>query len=227
MARNVPRRLRCCISKRVRSSTGLHAVTIEKGKPWGGPGALPAGGVVVHSDAEARAVLEKARVDGRPFPALGLLGGDLWHTLGGTRDESRLLSEHAVTFPVDLGEVLVDGRLSLFVAHLVAHTPLWSRGFVAMNAQWRGPWNLGPRAHPGDALLDTYDVRLRPGDLTKVRARLHHGTHLPHPRIQERRAKALQIELPRPLPVELDGERIGTGRVLAVRVEPDALTVVV
>lgn len=202
-------------------------MTIEKGKPWGAPGALPAGGLVVHSDAEARAALEEARRLGRPFPALGLLGGDLWRTLGGTASEARLRSSEAITFPVDLGEVLVDGRLSLFVAHLVAHTPLWSRGFLAMNAQWRGGWNLGPRAHPGDALLDTYDVRLRPGDLTKVRARLHHGAHLPHPRITERRAPAVQIDLDRAVPVELDGERIGTGRVLSVRLQPDALTVVV
>ncbi|HUR19081.1 MAG TPA: hypothetical protein VMZ51_09150 [Acidimicrobiales bacterium] len=202
-------------------------MTIEKGSAWGKPGALPAGGVVVRSDAEARAVLEEARQMRRPFPPLGLLGGDLWHTLGGTRDEARLRSADAVTFPVDLGEVLVDGHLSLFVAHLVAHKRLWSRGFVAMNAQWRGSWNLGPRAHPGDALLDTYDVRLRPGDLSKVRARLHHGTHLPHPRIRERRAQAVQVEFERPLPVELDGEVVGTGRVLAVRVKPDALTVVV
>ncbi|MEO7836103.1 MAG: hypothetical protein ABIS21_00500 [Acidimicrobiales bacterium] len=202
-------------------------MTIEKGRPWGSAGALPADGVVVRSDAEARAALEEARRQGRPFPALGLLGGDLWHTLGGTLDEARLHSRQATTFPVDLGEVLVDGRLLLFVAHLVAHNRLWSRAFVAMNAQWRGSWNLGPRAHPGDALLDTYDVRLQPADLTKVRARLHHGTHLPHPRIRERRTPAVQVELDKALPVELDGERIGVGRVLSVRLQPDALTVVV
>lgn len=202
-------------------------MTIEKGRPWGAPGPLPEDGVVVHSDAEARAVVEEARARGRPYPPLGLLGGDLWRTLGGTRDEARLHSGEATTFPVDLGEVLVDGRLSLFVAHLVAHNRLWSRGFMAMNCQWRGQWNLGPRAHPGDALLDTYDVRLQPGDLTKVRARLHHGTHLPHPRIKERRARAVEIDLGRALPVELDGVRIGAGRTLAVRVDADALTVVI
>lgn len=202
-------------------------MTIEKGKAWGSPGPLPEGGVVVRSDAEARAVLEEARAQGQPFPALGLLGGDLWRTLGGTRDEARLYSGEAVTFPVDLGEVLVDGRFSLFVAHLVAHNRLWSRGFVAMNAQWRGPWNLGPRAHPGDALLDTYEVWLQRRDLTKVRGRLHHGSHLPHPRIKERRSKAVEIDLGRPVPVEVDGVRIGTGRVLAVRAEADALTVVI
>lgn len=202
-------------------------MTIRKGEPWGRPGGLPEEGVVVRDDAEARAVLERARRQGGPLPAVGLLGGDLWRTLGGTGDPNRLRSPDAVRFAVDVGEVLVDGRLHLFVAHLVAHNRLWSRGFVAMNAQWRGAWNLGPRAHPGDGLLDTYDVHLRPGDLAKVRARLHHGTHLPHPRITERRTRAMQHDLGRTLPIELDGTAIGPGRLLSLRVEPDAITVVV
>jgi hypothetical protein len=202
-------------------------VTIEKGKAWGAPGPLPEDGVVVRSDGEARAVLEDARRAGRPFPVLGVLGGDLCRTLGGPGDEGRLRSERAVTFPVDLGEALVDGVLHLFVAHLVARDRLWRDVFVAMNAQWRGPWNLGPRGHPNDGRLDTYRATLTLGDLPKVRARLHHGTHLPHPRIKERRAAAVQVELDRPLPVAVDGVAVGRGRRISVQVEPDALTVVV
>jgi hypothetical protein len=202
-------------------------VTVEKGRPWGRPGALPEDGVIVRSDREARAALASARREGRPFPPLGLLGGDLWRTLGGREDEGRLRSPDAATFVVDLGEALVDGRLHLFVAHLVARSRLWTHAFVAMNAQWLGRWNLGPRAHPGDGLLDTYEARLAVGDLPAVRARLHHGTHLPHPRIREQRAPAVQVDLGRALPVHLDGEPVGRGRVLSVRVEPDALTVVV
>lgn len=202
-------------------------MTIEKGKPWGAPGPLPDDGVVVRSDGEARAVLEEARRAGRPFPALGLLGGDLCRTLGGRGDEERLRSAQAVTFPVDLGEALVDGLVHLFVAHLVARDRLWRHTFVAMNAQWRGPWNLGPRAHPGDALLDTYDALLSLSDLPKVRARLHHGSHLPHPRIRQRRSAAVQVEFDRPRAVEVDGVPVGRGRRISVRVEPDALRVVV
>ncbi|MDQ1439619.1 MAG: hypothetical protein QOK43_3248 [Acidimicrobiaceae bacterium] len=194
---------------------------ISKGSSYGEPGRpLPADGVVVGSDAEARRVLETARRQGRPFPPLGLTGGDLCRTLGGPASQD-------VTFTVDLGEVLVDGRLHLFTAHLVARTRLWGYAFAAMNAQWLGTWNLGPRAHPNDGLLDTYEAHLPLLERLKVRSRLGHGAHLPHPAITERRAAALQVELPRPLPVVLDGESIGMGRTLAVRVEPDALTVVV
>lgn len=199
---------------------------IAKGQPWGAPGPLPDDAVLVRSDAEARRVVEGARRDRRAFPPLGLLGGDLCRTLGGgAGGEARLRSGQGVRFPVDLGEVLLDGRIHLFVAHLVARSRLWRRAFVAMNAQWLGDWNLGPRAHPNDGLLDTYDARLPLGQLLPVRARLHHGVHLPHPGIRERRAAALQIELDRPLPVRLDGTLVGPARTLAVRVQPDALVV--
>ena len=203
-------------------------MTIEKGSPYGTPGPAPSDLVVVPSDAAARKAAEEARRHGRPVPPLGLLGGDLWRTLGGRgTDEARLRRHDAVTFSADLGEALIDGKLHYFVAHLVARTPTWSYAFVAMNAQWLGHWNAGPRAHPNDGLLDTYECRLPLADRVKVRARLHLGAHLPHPGITERRAQAIQVTLPRALPIRLDGEVVGDGRTLSVRVEPDALKVVV
>ncbi|HVF33612.1 MAG TPA: hypothetical protein VM933_11305 [Acidimicrobiales bacterium] len=202
-------------------------MTIRKGEAWGAPGPLPDDGVVVRTDAEARRALESARRDGRPWPVLGLLGGDLGRTLAAPGSEARLRSAEAMTFALDLGQVLVDGRLHLFVAHLVARNRWWTRAVVAMNAQWVGPWNLGPKAHPNDGRLDTFDARLPLGDLWKVRRRLPTGSHLPHPGITSRRATSVTFELERPLPVRLDGEVVDRGRVLAVRLEPDALRVVI
>ncbi|HVF75776.1 MAG TPA: hypothetical protein VM938_12060 [Acidimicrobiales bacterium] len=194
-------------------------MTIRKGSGYGEPAARPPD-LVVASDAEARRALEQARLEGRPFPTLGLTGGDLCHTLGG---EGSL----DVAFPVDLGEVLVDGRLHLFVAHAVARTRTWSYAFAAMNAQWVGRWNAGPKAHPGDGLLDTYEARLAMGERVKVRSRLHHGAHLPHPAIKERRTAALQVDLPRALSVVLDGDDVGPARHLSLRLRPDAVRVIV
>jgi len=198
-------------------------MTISKGSAYGEPGKpLPPHGLVVADDAEAAAALETARRENRPFPPLQLTGGDLCRTLGGPTPNGD------VTFPVDLGEVLIDGRIHLFVAHLVARTRLWGYAFVAMNAQWHGAWNLGPRAHPNDGRLDTYEARLRPSDRLKVRTRLNAGAHLPHPGVKERRVEALQIDLPHPLPVVLDGRPLTTkARTLSIRLRPDALTVVV
>ena len=202
-------------------------MTVTKGAAWGSREPLPADGVVVSSDAEARAVVTAARRASTAVPTLGLLAGDLCRTLGGTGDEGRLRSEAAVTFPIDLGAVLADGVLHWFLAQLVARDRFWRRAFVVMNAQWLGSWNLGPRAHPNDGLLDVYQSRLGWADLAKVRRRLGHGAHLPHPGITERRVDALQVTLGRARPLLLDGTSVGAARTLSVRVEADALRVVV
>lgn len=202
-------------------------MTIEKGVAWGEAGSLPEGGVIVRSDAEARAVVESARRAGEPPPALGLLGGDLCRTVGGAGDEARLHSVEAVRLPVDLGAVLIDGKLHWFVAHLVARKRWWrGRVFVAMNAEYIGHWDVAPRSHPNDGLLDTFDVTMSVGDRFKARSRLATGTHLPHHDIKQRRVAAVQVDVGG-LDVWLDGQCLGPAHSLSIRVEPDALVCVV
>ena len=199
-------------------------MTVRKGEAWGTNAPMPDGAVVVGSDAEARAVVEAARLAGTPPPPLGLLGGDLCRTLGGRGDRARLDSDKATRLPVDLGSVLVDGAPHWFVAHLVARRSWWwGRVVAAMNAQYLGRWDVAPRSHPGDGLLDLFDARLPAGDRWKARARLPAGTHVPHPAIAERRTTSADIELDRPTPVWLDGVRLPPARTLTVTVEPDAL----
>ncbi|HUQ38652.1 MAG TPA: hypothetical protein VM030_00730 [Acidimicrobiales bacterium] len=207
-------------------------MTVRKGEPWGMPGPLPPDGVVVTGDAEAGAVVAEARAAGRPCPPIGLLGGDLWRTLGGIPGgdfggEERLRAGRGAVFPVDLGILETDGEERPFVAHVVARSWAWGDVYLALNAQWLGPWNVGPRAHPGDGRLDTYRARLGPRDRLQVRSRLPLGSHLPHPAITERRASELEVDLGRPLAVTVDGVRVGAHRHLVVRAIPDALTVVV
>jgi len=203
-------------------------MTIERGEPWGEARPLPRHGVLVRSDREARDIVTAARRAGEPIPPLGLLGGDLCRTLGGRGDEARLRSAEATTFPVDLGSVLVDGRLHWFVAHLVAKRSWWrGRAVVAMNAQFLGSWDVAPKSHPNDGRLDVLDGDLPLGQRLQARRRLPLGTHVPHPAIEEQRVQAVQIDLQRPTPLELDGHLLGAARSLSIRVEPDALVCVV
>jgi len=203
-------------------------VTIRKGQLWGGPGPLPDHGVVVRSDLEARRVVTEARRANRPLPPLGLLAGDLARTCGASGDESRLHGPDAQTLPVDLCEVLVDGALHFFVAHLIARRSWWRGPVVAaMNAQFLGRWDVAPRSHPGDGRMDLLQADLGLGDRWKARSRLPAGTHVPHPGIGERRVKAVQLDLTAGTSVWLDGERLGEARAVSIRVVPDALTVVV
>ncbi|MCY4629635.1 MAG: hypothetical protein OXE75_01905 [bacterium] len=200
---------------------------IRRGGDWGTSGELPDGGVVVSNDARAREVVEAARRRGEALPVLGLTGGDLCRTLGGTGDRARL-HEGGSALTCDLGSVLLDGRLHWFTAHLVArHSWLFGRILVVMNAAYMGGWNLGPRAHPGDGLLDISDANLPLRQRLGAWRRLRSGTHLPHPAIATTRRAAFSTSFERPVPVLLDGVSAGRARRITVRVESDALAVIV
>ena len=200
---------------------------IRRGHDWGTLGRLGEDGIVVASDAEAREVVEAARRSGSPLPVLGLAGGDLCRTLGGRGDRTRLRQEgSAVT--CDLASVLLDGRIHWFTAHLVARRHwLTGRVLVVMNAAFLGRWNLGPRAHPGDGLLDISDADLPLRQRLAAWRRLAAGAHLPHPGITTRRSAAFSTTFEKPVAVRLDGVPAGKARTITVRVESDALSVVV
>ncbi len=200
---------------------------IRRGRDWGSTGKLPADGVIVSCDAEARQLVEQARRRGEAPPVLGLTGGDLCRTLGGGVEMSRMDKSGSI-LTCDLASVLLDGRIYWFTAHLVArHSWLTGRVLAIMNAAFLGHWNLAPRAHPGDGLLDISDADLTFRQRLAAWRRLPSGSHIPHPQISITRLTAFSTSFDRPVPVWLDGVRVGRARTITVRVEPDALEVVV
>ncbi len=205
-------------------------MTIERGQPWGEPGGLPAGGVLVRSDAEARAVVERARRAGDPVPALGLLGGDLCRTMGGTGDEARL---HQHRRRCDArstsGAVLIDGRMHWFVAHLVARRSWWrGRVVAAMNAEFLGSWDVAPRSHPNDGRLDLFDVSMSTGDRWKARHRLAgQEPTCPTPTSPSSAPRRCSSSSPPRSTSGSTARSLGRAHDLSIRVEPDALICVV
>lgn len=204
-------------------------MTIERGAPWGEAAPLPDDAPTVADDAALRRLVEAARRSGEDPPVVGLLGGDLCRTLGGTGSAERLRSAEAMTLPIDVVRVVLDEvDEHWFVAHLVARRPAWwGWACVAMNAQWLGRWDLGPRSHPDDGLVDITSGDLPVDDRWKARARLPTGTHLPHPALETERRPSARLTFPRPLVVRLDGTPVGRARAADLTVEPDALRVVV
>ena len=199
-------------------------MTIKKGEEWGTVGPRPDDTIVVASDAQARGVIEPLRRANEPLPPIAPRYGDLARTVGASGNPG----EDVRLLPCDLGAVLLDGRLFWFVSSLVAGEPFRRGRCVAvMNTEWLGEWDLAPRAHPNDGLLDILDMQLSITQARQARRRAKLGDHLPHPRIEVSRMAAMQLELTRALPVRLDGEVVGSFRNISVRVEPDALTVVV
>jgi hypothetical protein len=203
-------------------------MTVERGRAWGRTAPLPADGVIVSTDRDAAAVVADARARGAALPTIGLLGGDLCRTLGGAGDEARLRGPAAITLPIDIAEVDVDGRAHVFLAHVVARRSWWKgRVWAAMNAEWLGLWDVAPRAHPGDGLLDTFDVSMTIRDRIKARRRLATGTHVPHPAIAQQRAGRVDVGFDSPLGIWIDGLRVGDATSLAVRATGEVVDVVV
>ena len=202
-------------------------MSLSRGQNWGGLGGLPDGSEVAGSDSELGAIVGAARSAGNDLPTVGLTGGDLWRTLGGT-DTGSGFSDDSTRVLVDIGSALRDGRIHWFVAHLVARRNwLTGRCWIAANGAHLGHWNLAPRAHPGDGLLDLLDSDLPLRQRLNAHRRLHSGTHLPHPGITYTRQPAVQVSFRHPVPIYLDSEPVGAHRNISVRVEPAVLRLVI
>ena len=194
-------------------------MTVERGEPWGRSAPLPPDGLVVGSDAAASEAAAAALAACAPLPVIGLLAGDLCRTVGGPGDPERFHTDDAVTLPIDVSEVLLDGARRVFVAHVIARRSWWhGRLWAALNAEWIGDWDVAPRAHPGDGLLDVMDVSLSTRDRVRARGRLASGTHVPHPKIRQQRVASIDVEFDRPLRVWADGVLMGESRAISVRV---------
>ena len=199
------------------------------GLDYGEVGEISLDALTADGDAAAGEIVAEARRTNRAIPPVVLTGGDLARTLGLAPARARSSQPVAATgarFAIDVGAALVDGRLHWFVAHLVARRSWWrGRLLVAANASFIGRWNAAPRSHPGDGRLDVFDadppLRVR----LAARRRLPSGTHVPHPRITQRRIAAAQYDLNPDLDIYLDGVRLNRARTLSLRVEAGALEV--
>jgi len=199
---------------------------IRPGDAYGEKSSVPDNAIEVGSDAEASRCLALARRSGRSLPPLLLRGGDLHRTLGGAvRSDSAAAPQTTigVRAPVDLGILTTDTEEWLFVAHAVLRRVLWSGEFVvAMNAQWCGDLDLGPRSHPGDGLLDLTEGRLGIRQRLSARSRARSGSHLPHPQLRTRRVSESVVMRNHPLAVHIDGVRRAMVSTATLRVIPQA-----
>lgn len=196
---------------------------IRKGEEWGEPAVL--GG----NEPEASTDAEVARLLGEhPGSVVVLRGGDLHRSLGGRPGSAPDLSGPVMILPIDLVAVTVDGSTRLASAHVVARRRGWAGEFaVAMNGTHLGEWNLGPKAHPNDGLIDVTTGRLGLRDRLAARSRAHTGTHLPHPALSTARVRSAEWSFERSTPVYVDGVRVGSARHVALAVHPDQGAVVV
>ena len=203
---------------------------IARGEDWGAAGELPTGASIYESDAGLSRAVEYAVAKGLEPPVCGLVGGDLWRTLGGPPGgTSRLRAGPATQVTVDVGWLRFDEHEleHAFVAHCIARTRLWGEVLAVMNAEWLDEWDVAPKGHPGDGWLDVTEAALSWPERQKVRDRLATGTHLPHPGLRTFRVREAEFEFDRPRPLYLDRTPFSRVSRLEVRVEPASLTVLV
>jgi diacylglycerol kinase (ATP) len=84
---------------------------------------------------------------------------------------------------------------------------------VVGNAQYaEGGLRLSPRSWPGDGVLEVLVFTGPRSDAYTLLPQIYrHGDHVPHPRIEELRAKIrVAVDADRPLPIVADGELLGT-----------------
>jgi diacylglycerol kinase (ATP) len=82
---------------------------------------------------------------------------------------------------------------------------------VVANCQfYRGGMKISPRSYPGDGLLDVQVSTGPKSEAFTLLPKVYRGEHVPHPHIKELRGKVIAVEAERPLPVEGDGEVLGT-----------------
>ena len=157
-------------------------MTVERGGAWGKAQPLPADGIIARSDADAASVIASARSRGLAVPPIGLLAGDLCRTVGGIGDERRLHTDEAVTLPVDIAEVEVDGHRTLRRAR---RRPPFMVARSRVGGDERGVarrWDVAPRGTRATGCSTSSTSTLDLGDRLKARRRLRTGTHVPHPR---------------------------------------------
>ena len=82
---------------------------------------------------------------------------------------------------------------------------------VVANCQYRGGgMRISPRSWPNDGLLDVLVFRGPKSDAFTRLPKLFHGDYLPDPNVGEYKGRRLTLDADRPLPVQADGEILGT-----------------
>jgi YegS/Rv2252/BmrU family lipid kinase len=97
---------------------------------------------------------------------------------------------------------------------------------IVANGRWHGGgMKLAPDAEPDDGLFEIVLI----GDVGKVdflttAPKIYKGAHVRHPKVEVLRSRRVEVDAPETLPIELDGEQVGTTRVV-FEVVPGALRV--
>lgn len=195
-------------------------MTIEKGGSWGRVAPTPADLLVADDEhSAARAVAGGAKY-------LALRSGDLLRAIGiaeGT--PAPRVGEPSLQLPCDVLEVTCDHERTVALSSVVIGTTARPRVWVSLGG-FLGTFNVSPRAHPNDGLLDAlrFDGPVPIRQLLAIRRRMRLGAHLPHPSLSIERTADFRwcADDARGTPVRIDRRRRGRVGLVTLTVRADA-----
>ncbi len=118
------------------------------------------------------------------------------------------------TFFYSLVRVFLEWQNTLVRVELEGgeHREARMHDVIVANGRWHGgAMMLAPQAEPDDGLFDVVligDINKR--DFVTTAPKIYKGTYLAHPKVDLLRASAVTVDAPEHLPIELDGEQVGT-----------------
>jgi len=83
---------------------------------------------------------------------------------------------------------------------------------IVANGRWHGGgMKLAPDASWEDGLFDVVLIGdISKSDFVRTSPKLYSGKYLSHPKVEPLRSATVTVDAPEPLPIELDGEQVGT-----------------
>jgi hypothetical protein len=218
---------------------------LRHGQPWGHPASAPPDIELSGDDVDLAAAVARhpgALVRFRPSPS-----SDIARALGLGTDagaatevvlDSLVIEGDALEATTAVNAVVV-GRPPDRLRWTTRNTPMsitvdgrpWFTGAattaVVASGQFLRGADLIPRGHPGDGWAEVQVYTLPRTKRRAMRRRLASGTHVPHPLIKTGRARHIEIEADRSVPLEVDGRARGTTKRLTVELVRGAIRVLV
>ncbi|MFL6243001.1 MAG: diacylglycerol/lipid kinase family protein [Acidimicrobiia bacterium] len=217
---------------------------LRHGEPWGRAASGPPDVEVAGGDGDLVAAVAShpgALVRYRPSP-----GSDLARALGLGPDGAGTTEVAIDALAIDRDDGAVDAvnvvvlgpppdrlRWTVRASHITVRVDgrAWFNGrattVVVANGQFLRGADLVPRGHPGDGWAEVQVYALARRARRAMRRRLPTGTHVPHPGVRSGRAHRVEVEVARPLPVEVDGRPRGRTARLVITLVPAAIRLLV
>jgi hypothetical protein len=191
-------------------------MSLRPGQEWGEAISDPIDPVCLAGDRELAQSLQDLHVGYRC-----VTGGDLARTIGSHRPRHPESSWRRI--PIDRIKISTEHGCTTAVAHVVLRRSWWTGAVIVIcNAEFLGTWDVAPRAHPGDGLLDVIEMSEQMSQRARFQAwrRVRSGTHLPHPNLRSRQVETASWEFRRPIKVMVDGHRWGRASQVSIGVRP-------